>query len=143
MSRLTLRFLQAALLPAALLLAAPLAAQTVYTWKDANGVTQYSSTPPPSGSYETRQLNVPPGTPASAEAPAEDPVCAQVREDLALLRGDRPLRVDSDGDGEPERTLDDAERANRVELAEATLRVKCSGNAAPPPEESTGAGVAK
>src|SRR5690606_28232647 len=37
-------------LPCALLLAAaPLAAQQVYKWKDANGVTQYTSTPPPEG----------------------------------------------------------------------------------------------
>src|SRR5690606_7672117 len=34
-------------LPCALLLAAaPLAAQQVYKWKDANGVTQYTSSPP-------------------------------------------------------------------------------------------------
>ena len=134
--------LAALLLPTALLLSAPLWAQTVYQWKDANGVTQYSSTPPAEGSYETRRMNVPPGTPAEAEVPEEDATCALVRKDLELLRGDRTLKVDSDGDGEPDRTLDDAERANRIQLAEATLRVKCGGGAAPPPE-STGAGVAK
>lgn len=147
MSRLSLRCLQAVLLPAAmLLLAAPLSAQTVYKWKDANGVTQYSSTPPPSGGYETRQLDVRQGKPArSEEGPAEDPICAQVREDLALLRGDRPLRVDNDGDGEAEHTLDETERANRLQLAEATLRVQCSdgGDAAPPREEGGSVGVAE
>ena len=51
--------------------AAP-ATTTVYRWKDAQGVTQLSSTPPPSGPYETVTLrddqNVVP-----MEGPAPEP----------------------------------------------------------------------
>ena len=32
------------------------AAGEVYQWKDANGVTHYSQTPPPKGQYQQRQI---------------------------------------------------------------------------------------
>jgi hypothetical protein len=37
------------LLVPAMLLSAPLAAQQVYKWKDASGVTHFTSDPPPKG----------------------------------------------------------------------------------------------
>ncbi len=117
-------------LPCALLLAsAPLAAQQVYKWKDANGVTQYTSTPPPEGSdYETRDIKVrqPPAAQAGAEEPAEDPGCAIARGNLALLNGMTTLGPDEDGDGRPDRTYTEAERADQVTLAQAAIKVRCT-----------------
>ena len=39
-----------------LLAASPLLAQTVYTWKDAKGVTHYSDTPPPAREQKKVQV---------------------------------------------------------------------------------------
>ena len=133
-------------LPCALLLAsAPLAAQQVYKWKDANGVTQYSSTPPPEGSsYETREIrNRQPTAPVADEAPAEDPGCAIARGNLALLNGMTKLGPDEDGDGRPDRTFTPAERADQITLAEAAIKVRCTKPAtapAPDPAEDGGDG---
>lgn len=118
-------------LPCALLLSMPLAAQQVYKWKDATGVTQYSTVPPQTGSYEAREVDhhkAP--VAAGANKPSEDPACAQARSNLALLKGKARVQLDSDGDGKPDKTLSDAERADQVALTEATLKVRCS--AAPP-----------
>lgn len=127
-------------LPCALLLAsAPLAAQQVYKWKDANGVTQYSSTPPPEGStYETREIrNHQPQAPqAGDEAPAEDPGCAIARGNLALLNGLDKLGPDEDGDGRPDRTYTDAERADQIALAQAAIKVRCTTPPAVPAERA-------
>src|SRR5690606_5982607 len=128
-------------LPCALLLAsAPLAAQQVYKWKDANGVTQYTSTPPPEGSaYETRQVDNRHRAPQAAdEAPAEDPGCAIARGNLALLNGMTTLSPDEDGDGRPDRTYSDAERADQVALAEAAIKVRCTKPASAPAPEPEG-----
>ena len=128
-------------LPCVLLLAsAPLAAQQVYKWKDASGVTQYTSTPPPEGStYETREIkNRQPMAPETDQAPAEDPGCAIARGNLALLNGMTTLGPDEDGDGRPDRTYTAAERADQVTLAEAAIKVRCTKPAsapAPEPEE--------
>ena len=115
-----------------LLAAGPASAQQVYQWKDANGVTQYSGTPPAGTEYQTRELRVREGSPTPAPtAPAEDPACTTARENLALLGGEAPVSVDSDGDGKPDRNLDDAERAAQRELAQATIKVKCAATPAP------------
>lgn len=125
---------------ALLLAAAPLLAQTVYTWKDAKGVTHYSDAPPPKGEYEDRQIKAEPTTPtaAASAAPAteasprakkppmaDDAVCAQARLNLANLQGDAPVGPDADGDGKPDSTLDDAARAKQRELAQAAIAAKC------------------
>ena len=126
---------------ALLLAAAPLLAQTVYTWKDAKGVTHYSDAPPPKGEYKDRQIKARPATPATtaaaapatatASAPeqnapvADDAVCAQARLNLANLQGDAPVGPDADGDGKPDSTLDDAARAKQRELAQAAIAAKC------------------
>jgi len=129
------RHLAIAVLPVALLLSAPLAAQQVYQWTDAQGVSHYSSSPPASGDYRTRDLATrDPAAPATPEA-EEKPVCRTARENIALIDGAAPLQVDTDGDGEPDKTLTDAERTDRRNLAVAALKVEC-GDAAPPAEAS-------
>jgi len=62
----------------------------VYQWKDANGVTQYSSTPPPKGAYKVREVSSSGASLASTASPeakpAEDPQCATARGNLQLLQ---------------------------------------------------------
>ncbi|MCJ0826665.1 DUF4124 domain-containing protein [Luteimonas sp. 50] len=119
------------LLAAAMLASAamPLSAQSVYQWKDANGVTQYSSTPPASGTFKQRSINThgAPETATAAAKPAEDKACETARKNINLLKGDAALQVDSDGDGKPDKTLSDDDRTNQLQLAQATLNVKCPG----------------
>jgi hypothetical protein len=130
----------AALPCALLLLSMPLAAQQVYKWKDANGVTQYGATPPAKGSYEAREIDNRQAAEPATQAPAqpEDPGCSTARSNLALLGAKAPLRVDSDGDGKPDKTLTEEDRANQRALMEATIKVKCATATAPQdePEES-------
>lgn len=137
-----LRLALAALPCALLLLSMPLAAQQVYKWKDANGVTQYGATPPAKGSYEAREIDnrqaAAPADRASAQPRPENPDCATARSNLALLGAKAPLQVDSDGDGKPDKTLTEADRTNQRALMEATIKVKCAPAPAPQdePEES-------
>lgn len=135
------RLALAALPCALLLLSMPLSAQQVYKWKDANGVTQYSSTPPSQGNYEAREVRNRPAAAPAAQAQlqaSEDPACSTARSNLALLGTTAPLRVDSDGDGKPDKTLGDEDRANQRALMEATIKVRCAAAPAQQdePEES-------
>ena len=52
----------------ALVALAPAFAQTVYTWKDAKGVTHYSDAPPPKGT-QSRQLQPQPAPPTPTPVP--------------------------------------------------------------------------
>ena len=52
--------------------------------------------------------------------------CTTAQKNMELLQGKGALQQDTDGDGKPDRTLDDAERANQLELARATLKANCS-----------------
>ncbi len=106
--------------------AAPVAAQTVYKWKDAKGVTHYSERPPASGNYTAKDGQRDPvsAKPAakSGQAPKADPRCASARNNLAALSGTTPVQMDSDEDGKPDRTLSDAERTSQADLARSTLK---------------------
>lgn len=104
-------------------------AQEVYQWKDAKGVTQYTSTPPPKGAYTVRAFdsNVPPPPAQTAKAaPAENQDCVTARKNLELLKSDKAVRMDSDGDGKPDKSLSDTDRASQTELAQATLKANCT-----------------
>src|SRR3546814_7472805 len=99
-------------------------AQDLYQWKDANGVTHYSQTPPASGSYTERtESGRGPARPVETAAaePAEPPQCATSRANIALLEGKAPVQQDTDGDGKPDKTLDDTERANQPNLGRALI----------------------
>ena len=138
-----------ALLGAMSLASPPLAAQQVYKWKDAAGVTHFTAEPPPKGQhYEAREVDhhdaVPlapqaaTGDDGARRATTEDPGCATARSNLELLKGTAKVTVDSNGDGKPDKPLADADRAKQRALAEATLAAKCSGGApaqAAEPEE--------
>lgn len=122
----------AALLTASLL-ATPVAAQELYQWKDANGVTHYSDTPPPAGAeHSVRHISqsgaaTRAATADETEAPAENEACQSARSNLALLQSDGPVGEDTDGDGEPDRELDATQREAQLQLAEAAIRVHCGG----------------
>lgn len=112
----------------ALQAAAAQPAQDVYQWKDANGVTHYSQTPPASGSYTTHSGTTPSPAPtaqSTPKAPAESPQCATARKNVELLQGKSVVQQDTDGDGKPDKTLNDEDRANQLELARAMLKADC------------------
>jgi hypothetical protein len=114
-----------------LLLAATAAtAGDLYQWKDANGVTHYSQTPPASGSYrertETGRDDGAKPVQAAAITPAELPQCATSRANIALLESKSPVQQDTDNDGKPDKTLDDTDRATQLEYARAMLKANCA-----------------
>jgi hypothetical protein len=108
-----------------------------YQWKDANGVTQYSSSPPPSGAYQVREVSHHgaslTATQAAATSPAEDPRCTTARKNLEVLKGKAAVQIDSDGDGKADKALSEEDRANQMALAEATLKADCKAAAAAGP----------
>ena len=120
-------------------LALPAMAGELYQWKDANGVTHYSDAPPPGKTdYQNRTIRDSGGTPATTAAapaqPAESDACTRARANLALLQGDGPVGTDEDGDGKPDAQLDTAQRADRVELAAAAIKVHCKASGEAPGE---------
>jgi hypothetical protein len=111
----------------ALLLALPVFAGKVYEWKDAKGVTHFSDSPPPDQKgYKNRQLqDGPPAPEKVAATPAENPACATARANLDQLKSDKPVGLDANGDGEPDREMTAEERAQHAQLAEQTLKTYC------------------
>ncbi|GAA4853911.1 DUF4124 domain-containing protein [Luteimonas vadosa] len=107
-------------------------AREVYQWKDAKGVTHYSQTPPAKGSYQQRSIRqtgvAAPTTTAAAEAATavENPQCVVAKRNIAALDSDRPVGQDADGDGQPDTTMTDAQRASQRTLAEAAVKAYCT-----------------
>ncbi len=126
--------LGAALILAAISLSDAHAQQTaadVYQWKDANGVTHYSQTPPAKGAYQQRVIThsgAAVTTRGPATAATENPQCATARSNIALLQSSAVVQQagDGDGDGKPARPLSDTERAGQLELAQAALKAYCT-----------------
>lgn len=119
------------------LLAAPAFAGEVYQWKDANGVTHYSQTPPKQGKYETRSIyhrqQAATDDAAAAAPAAESSQCVTARKNIELLQSGAPLRMDSDGDGKPDRDLNDSERAGQLQIAQTVVRINCGPTTAKAP----------
>lgn len=119
-----------ALAAAGLLAASAVQGGEVYQWKDANGVTHYSQTPPPKGSYQQRVISADrAGTAqpvvAQAATATEESRCATAKANLAALGSGRPVH-ETGSDGQPGRALNDAERASQLELANAAVKAYCS-----------------
>ncbi len=104
-----------------------LAQQKVYQWKDAQGRTHYSSAPPSRGEYSVRGVRAAtPTAPAAAPAAApETEQCRQARANLAILRNNAEVQMDTDGDGKPDRVLDAEQRNAQIKLAETILETNC------------------
>ena len=137
LSAMTQRALTSGLL--ALAVCASATAGQVYQWKDAHGTTQYSSTPPAKGVYKTRMIHegqVDAIDAKTAAKPVENPSCDIARQNVGLLQGKAAVQIDSNGDGKPDKILSDEDRANQMQLAQATLKVNCAtavaGKAATP-----------
>lgn len=116
-------------------------AQHIYKWKDAKGVTHYSEKPPAQGDYSTRDtVQDPVGAPVTSAATetdgspapaADDSRCDTARRNLAALQRPVELQFDSDGDGTPDRAMNQAERQQQEQLARSTLEAyNCSEAAA-------------
>lgn len=115
----------------ALLAVGAVVADDVFEWKDARGVTHYTQTPPPAGTAykahaESTSDKAANAVQTASASPIESPQCATARKNLELLRGEGALQQDTDGDGKPDRTLSDTDRANQMELAQATLKASCA-----------------
>jgi hypothetical protein len=113
----------------ALAVCATASATDVYQWKDAHGTTQYSSTPPATGAYRTRSIHDDQVDVSDAKRTAkttENPSCDIARKNMALLQGKEAVQIDSNGDGKPDKTLSADDRANQMQLAQATLKVSCA-----------------
>jgi hypothetical protein len=125
-----------ALLAAALAVAsAPAAAEKVYQWKDANGVTHYADAPPAKGEYRDRDLagrdpEIAQGVQAAAETPTESPGCAQARSNLENLASGATVGFDADGDGVMDGAMDAAQREEQTALARDTIERFCGDSAA-------------
>jgi len=108
-------------------LCASASATNVYQWKDSKGVTHSSDTPPPGQRVETRRIDTSGQTVETAEpeAAAESPQCATARQNQQLLGSGVALQQDTDGDGKPDKTLSDEERASQKNLADAAVKAYC------------------
>ena len=99
--------------------------QRVYQWKDANGVTHYTDTPPPQ-THKSRDIDDR-GTPAEApKAKVEESrQCLDARATLQALQVGQAVGIDTDGDGKADRNLTADERASQVELNHAAVKAYC------------------
>jgi hypothetical protein len=132
--------MRAVLLALALLTATGAAhAQQYYKWKDADGVTHYSKTPPPEGTQADRmavKADAPtPVTPPAAEAGAaatppgtvaqrRSAGCETARSNLSTLENNTYVSIDKDGDGKPE-LLTVQEHQAQVDRAREQVRALC------------------
>ncbi len=109
----------------------------VYQWKDANGVTHYSQTPPAQGKFQARSIyqreRATDDQAAATDAPAESPQCTTARKNIDLLMSGAKLQMDSDGDGKPDRDLSDSDREKQLQIAQTVSRVNCSPSTAKAP----------
>ena len=104
-------------------------AQQVYQWKDKNGVTTYADSPPPNQTAQNRRINQYGAAATEAQPagkPVENPQCTTARLNLQILANQGPVQQDTDGDGKPDTTLDEAGRANQRNLAEAAVKAYCT-----------------
>ncbi|GAB3334470.1 DUF4124 domain-containing protein [Marilutibacter aestuarii] len=120
------------LLLAALLMASVTAvAGEVYQWKDANGVTHYSDSPPAGHEYKNRSIHASDPAVSRQEGDGQPVVtaqCASARANLAQLETGTPVGIDEDGDGKADGTLNEAQRAAQKQLAEAAIQVHCQAS---------------
>ena len=107
----------------ALLAALPALAGEVYTWKDAQGVTHYSDSPPPEKNYRKSKFDDGPAPPV---ATTEDPRCTIAKQNLEKLKDPKgPVGLDADGDGKFDKELTAEEIAKQVGYAQNTVKYTC------------------
>ena len=105
----------------------------IYQWKDAKGVTHYADSPPPDQQVKDRRIDnrgAPVVESTAVGKSVENPQCTSARLNLQILAGNTGVQQDTDGDGKPDKTLNDEDRANQRGLAEAAIKAYCT----PPPK---------
>ena len=106
--------------------------QTVYQWKDAKGVTHYADAPP-AQTYKKRDINARSGTAIEVvetkKKSDKDVSCDNARTNLANLRGQGPVGIDTNGDGKADSNMTTDQRASQIEFNEALLKANCSAPA--------------
>ena len=136
-------------------IAAPVCAQSVYSWKDAKGVTHYSDSPPPGsanpGKVRTVEVGPAPVATPSAVKPAEDAkvaraptppapdpaavkaaneqraaACKQAQDNLAVLNTNQTVLMDKDGDGKNEAVLTAEERTQQTTDMQSVVTANCA-----------------
>ena len=119
---------------ALVLVVLPASAAKVYQWKDANGVTHYTDTPPPGQkAMQGRDVDAPPAaTPTAAAKAPEAENCVTARKNLTQLKGTEPVGLDADGDGKLDKVMSAEERAQQLKLTQSMLEVYCGKPAATP-----------
>ncbi|UPG93422.1 DUF4124 domain-containing protein [Luteibacter aegosomatissinici] len=133
---------------AILLLAAvcPLAFAQAYKWKDAQGVTHYSDSPPPTNSAKVEKIQMkggvnapspaqsapaksstagspPPGTPVADNPANRAKLCDSLRKNMDVLQKEAVVSMD-DGKGGTKQ-LDAAGRQRQVETTQAQMTLYC------------------
>lgn len=101
----------------------------IYQWKDAKGVTHYADSPPPDQQVKDRRIDnrgAPVVESAAVGKSVENPQCTSARLNLQILAGNTGVQQDTDGDGKPDKTLNDEDRANQRGLAEAAIKAYCT-----------------
>jgi hypothetical protein len=122
-------------------------AQKFYKWKDADGVTHYTTTPPPDGQQADRlAVDAAPASPLVDDKPAEgqprDPnvptearsgnaverrsaACTTARANLGTLETNPFVTMDKDGDGKQELLTVDEQNA-QIARAREQVRILCA-----------------
>lgn len=113
------------------LLALPVAADQIYQWKDARGVTHYADSPPVNQPHKIRAFSLKPASSIAAPKAVVNSDCSNARANLKLLQGTSPVSIDENKDGKPDRELTADERSKRTRLAESQIETYC-GDTAPP-----------
>ncbi len=103
-------------------------AADLYKWKDANGVTHYSESPPSGQKFEARRIDAR-GTVGLSEeetpAAREPPRCTQARQNLKALSDSRPVMEDTDGDGKTRCQARRKPARSAAQLADAAVKAFC------------------
>lgn len=113
-----------------LMVATAATATDMYRWKDHNGVTHYSESPPLSKTQEFRSFVIQnPKTPSQsniADKPVnQSPACLNARHNLQLLSTNSKVMIDIDGDGKSETPLNADQVAQQKALAEEAVKASC------------------
>ena len=75
----------------------------------------------------SRQPELPPlAEDAVVGKSVENPQCTTAKLNLQILAGNTGVQQDTDGDGKPDKTLGDDDRANQRELANAAVKAYCA-----------------
>ncbi|QWT20644.1 DUF4124 domain-containing protein [Bacillus sp. NP157] len=129
-----------------LVAACPLAFAQAYKWKDAQGVTHYSDSPPPGSSQKVEKIQMkggvsspsssdagpakaataatpPAGTAVADNAANRSKLCDQLRKNMDVLNKEKVVTMDDGKGGQTQ--LDDTARKRQMETNQAQMTLYC------------------